>query len=146
MKNYPKLIDPARPPGELSVLRTLGAFQFAPLVAERLHMVAELGITMLRPEPPGSIVTQAGDIDNRLKTLLDSLKMPREPGELPGEAGPMANETPFFCLLEDDNLITALTIRTDRLLEPAESAGEVELTVHVTTKLLAVLIGNIGLG
>jgi hypothetical protein len=146
LKNYPKLLDPARPPGDLSVLRNLGPFLFAPLVAERLHMVAELGITMLRPEPPGRIVTQAGDIDNRLKTLLDSLKMPGEPGELPPGAAPSTNETPFFCLLEDDNLITALTVRSDRLLERVESPGELELTVHVTTKLLATLIGNIGLG
>lgn len=31
-------------------------------------------ITLLRPEPPGSIVS-SGDIDNRLKTLFDALEL-----------------------------------------------------------------------
>jgi len=46
-------------------------FKFAPLVCEKLHLICELDIIMLRPEAPGSVVTQGGDIDNRLKTLFD---------------------------------------------------------------------------
>ncbi len=57
----------------LTLLHDVGAFQFAPTVSSRLDMVADLTITLLRPEPPGQIVTQSGDIDNRLKTLLDAL-------------------------------------------------------------------------
>jgi hypothetical protein len=37
--------------------------------------VAEIGLTFLCPEPAGQIVAQGGDIDNRIKTLLDSLKI-----------------------------------------------------------------------
>jgi hypothetical protein len=30
---------------------------------------------------------------------------------------PDAGETPFYCLLEDDRLISKITVETDRLLE-----------------------------
>jgi hypothetical protein len=46
-----------------------------------------------------------------------------------------ADEDPFYCLLEDDSLITSIAITTDRLLIPQE-AGEklsnVDLVIHVT--------------
>lgn len=99
---------------------------------------------MLGPEPPGHIVTQSGDIDNRIKTLLDALKKP-ELNALPGGSVPTSNENPFFCLLEDDNLIVSLAVETDRLLEPDVHPSEVELIIHVTTRQLRVLIGTIGL-
>ena len=59
---------------EDSIARQIGLFKFVPLVCQAFHLVTSIHITLLRPEPPGSIVTQGGDIDNRLKTLLDSLK------------------------------------------------------------------------
>ena len=98
-----------------SVIQARGGFRLAPLVCSKLRLVAEISVTLLRPELPGRIVTQAGDIDNRLKTLLDALKMPSEPTELPAGASPGPDEDPFFCLSEDDNLITRLDVRTDRL-------------------------------
>jgi len=93
---------------ELTLLQDVGEFHFAPTVSAKLHMVADLTITLLRPEPPGQVITQGGDIDNRLKTLLDALKVPKQPDDLPPEATPSKDESPFFCLVEDDNLITSL--------------------------------------
>lgn len=128
-----------------SIIRNINGFDFAPLVNEKLHLIAELSITMLRPEPPGSIITQAGDIDNRLKTLFDALKMPKEPTALPRDAVPGEGETPFFCLLEDDNLITRVSVSTDRLLYRVRPS-EVEMMVHVDTKAIVATWSNIGLG
>lgn len=119
-----------------SLICEVGEFQFAPTVSDRLHMVADLTKTLLRPEPPGRIVTQGGDIDNRLKTLLDALKVPRQPDDLPDAAAPSEGESPFFCLVSDDNLITNLDIKTDRLLDPSAEASEVVLLIHVRTRLL----------
>ncbi len=48
---------------------------------------------------------QGGYIDNRLKTLLDTLTMPSKPDRLPTSAEPSRAETLMFCILEDDNLI-----------------------------------------
>jgi hypothetical protein len=72
-------------------------------------------ITFLRPEPPGAIVTQGGDIDNRMKTLLGASKIPDGLLALPPSGSPAAEERPLFYLLEDDNLVTDLTIKSDRL-------------------------------
>ena len=102
-------------------------------------MIAELDITMLRPEPPGKVI-QSGDIDNRIKTLLDGLRMPKVEQELPN------GEIPFFCLLKDDNLITRISVNTDRLLENNIDPSEVVLLIHVHTKLTRLIYANIGLG
>jgi hypothetical protein len=103
---------------------------------------ANSNITILRPEPPGAIITQSGDIDNRLKTLFDGLKIPTI-GELPSGDGPMSGETPFYCLLEDDNLITRISVTTERLLEPSKDTAYVELLIRVKTKPTRVTLGNL---
>lgn len=75
-RGFLKLGPPAE--GEIALLQPLGQFEFAPLVAKQLHLVASVEVVMLRPEPEGRIFVRGGDIDNRLKTLLDALKVPNE--------------------------------------------------------------------
>jgi hypothetical protein len=145
LNNYTKFLQPKPGKGDLSVIRTIRDFNFAPLVSEKLHFVAELNISLLRPEAPGSIITRGGDIDNRLKTLLDAVKVPSAPNDLPADIRPQTDENPFFCLLEDDNLITKLSVQTDRLLEPPADRSEVVLQIHVVTRKLIGLTGTMGL-
>jgi hypothetical protein len=128
-----------------NIIKCLKDFNFAPLVAEKTSLVAELDITLLRPGPPGAIV-QSGDIDNRLKTLFDALKMPDSEQALPPSVTPRANEDPFFCVLKDDSLITRVNVVTDELLEPVCDSSKVVLLVHVRTKHIELLTGTIGLG
>lgn len=148
----PPLVDFAtwlRPEVEksgISLLEPIGPFQFVPLVSERIHMLAELDLTILRPGPPGALVSHGGDIDNRVKTLLDALRVPRESTALLSDENPLDGETPFFCLLGDDRLITRLSVDTDTLLEKIEDPSEVVLTLLVTTRLTRVLWDTIGLG
>jgi hypothetical protein len=89
-------------------------YNFVPLVREESCLMCSVKILMLRPDPPGRLIT-SGDIDNRLKTLFDALRMPTNLSEAPG--GPAAEEKPFYVLLEDDNLITHISVETDTLLE-----------------------------
>ena len=145
LSQYHRLLKLNPDEHDLSIVRPLHGFNFAPLISAKAAFVAELRIFMLRPEPPGSIVTQGGDIDNRLKTLLDALKVPAEANALPKGAAPIPGETYFFCLLDDDNLITRLDVDTDRPLEPGIPASEVVLTIHVTTKQLLVFNAAVGL-
>ena len=119
-------------------------FNFVPLVRQDLHLVAKLHITLLRPEPPGSIITSGGDIDNRLKTLLDSLKVP-EHDALPTDDKPTPDENPFCCLLEDDFLITDLRVETAQLLEPKPEQKDVVVLIKVTTVKVASLLGGMEL-
>lgn len=122
------------PAKEISILQKIGQFVYAPLVNDELKLIAELDIIFLRPEPPGSLLTQGGDIDNRLKTLFDALRMPNRESEIPKSDFPGKEENPFFCLLEDDSLITKLSVKTDRLLEPAPSNNHVYLLITVKLK------------
>lgn len=119
-------LDPSE---EISVVRNVGRFSCAPLITAKHFLLANLQITLLRPEEPGNLVTAGGDIDNRLKTLLDALSMPKI-DQIPTDDSPGAGEVPLHCLLEDDNLITRLDIRVDRLLGPS-SPTEVLLLMHV---------------
>jgi len=127
-----------------SIIFPVSPFRFAPFVNSRLDLVAELDVTLLRPEPPGNIVTQGGDIDNRLKTLFDSLKVP-ENNAIPKGDAPKSDEDPFFCVLEDDNLIVKLSVSTDRLLDPNAGLSDVLLLVRVTTKTIVATWENVGL-
>jgi len=127
-------------------LRTVGPFTFVPLVNPRVDLIAELDIVLLRPEPPGSIITQSGDIDNRLKTLFDALRMPHNLAELPQGEAPAPDEPRFYVLLEDDNLIQHVAVRTDRLLEPTVDPLEVVLMIRVATKVTGATMDNLGLG
>ena len=139
------LVDGPPDPGSIALIHRVGEFRLAPLVSPQLALIAELTITFLRPEEPGSLITQGGDIDNRLKTLLDALRMPKVISELPRNEAPKEGEDPFYCLLEDDNLVTKLAVNTDRLLEPANNASEVILVIHVQIKGTRGIWANIGL-
>jgi hypothetical protein len=95
-------------------------YRFVPLVREDISLLCSLQILLLRRDAPGSIITSAGDIDNRIKTLVDGFRRPRNANELVGNETPAAGEDPFFCLLEDDTQVTHLDVETDTLLDPLE--------------------------
>lgn len=118
----------------ISLLEKQGAFTFAPLVSSKVGLVAELDVLFLRRQRPGELLRHGGDIDNRLKTLLDSLRVPQaKQTEIPASDSPGADEQPFYCLLEDDALVTRLTITTDQFLEPGVPS-DVLVIVRVTVK------------
>ena len=124
-----------------SIMRHTG--RFVPLVRESLALVCELDILFLRKEEPGSLIKQGGDIDNRIKTLFDGLRMPTDAGEF-GSSGEVPE--PMYCLLEDDSLVTALNVRTDRLLSrPQADVSEVSLVIGVTVKVTHVAQYNMAL-
>jgi hypothetical protein len=91
-----------------------GKYQFVPLVTAKMDLRCSLDITLLRPEEDRFIFTR-GDIDGQIKTIFDALKMPANLGEA-GGLEPQEDETPFFCLLEDDRLISEVRIAADQLL------------------------------
>lgn len=123
--------------------RKVGPFDFRPLINPEYDLIAELDIIFLRPEPPGALVQNSGDIDNRIKTLLDGLRMPHNLGEMPAGDTPNTDENPFCVLLQDDGLITRISIKTDRLLERNINPQEVLLLIGVTTKVTRATIDNI---
>jgi hypothetical protein len=92
-----------------------GAIRFLPFVRRNWGLACSLDILMLRRGNPGDIINQGGDLDNRIKTLFDALAIPAEGGR---NFEPTPDEKPFFVLLEDDALITHVSVSTDRWLMP----------------------------
>lgn len=98
---------------------------------------------MLRPSSPGDLVNK-GDIDNRLKTLLDALSAPAQPTQIPDGMPATSDEDPMHVLLEDDSLITRLNVETERLIG-AWGPDALRLTIRITTGVVEPMFGNIGL-
>jgi hypothetical protein len=92
-------------------------YRFCPLVRESTSLMCSLRILFLRRDVPGSVI-HAGDLDNRIKTLIDTLRRPQNAQELREFETPSEGENPFFCLLEDDKLVSSLSVDTDTLLDP----------------------------
>jgi len=145
VENFNLCIDPRyENDPDHSTFERCGPFLFLPLVTARVSLVAKVDILFLRPQPPGSLVTHAGDLDNRIKTLFDSMTTPRDLQQLPDGIRPGADETPYFTLLQDDALITGFSVQTDRLLD-ARKASEVLLIIRVDTCPIRSTWQNIGL-
>ena len=124
---------------------TLGGFCFIPLITKALEADCALNIRFHRPQDAGSIIYADGDLDNKLKVLFDALRIPREMTEL-GKSTPEQNsDNRVFCLLEDDGLITRLTIDSKRLLGPPREPNYVELEIDVTITAVTPMVGNIDL-
>jgi hypothetical protein len=107
---------------------------YIPLVTKRMEARCSLDILFLRPEEPGMII-EGGDLDNRIKTLFDALRLPSNLAEAGGEEAKVMDE-PVFCLMEDDRLISEVRIVTDHLLMLPHSqqlgANDVFLVISVT--------------
>ena len=54
---------------------SLFGFRFKPLVTEDLHLNCAIELLFLRRGDPGGVLNR-GDIDNRVKTLIDCLQKP----------------------------------------------------------------------
>lgn len=92
-------------------------YRWVPLVRPEARLVCQLNIQLLRKDGRGSVFSDAGDIDNRVKTLVDCLRVPRTATELVGNEVPRSGENPFFCLLSDDNLVTGISVEMDQLFD-----------------------------
>ncbi len=110
-------------------------WKFVPLIVRARRWICEIKITFLRRHDPGDIV-RGGDIDNRLKTLFDGLRIPYESNEIAHSLNDQA-EPDCFCLLEDDALISSVAIETERLwgpIEGEERESDVNILMRVTIK------------
>lgn len=118
--------------------------RFVPLVRESMALICDLHVLFLRKDDAGALIKQGGDLDNRIKTLFDGLRMPskgdepfREQGELPA---------PLYCLLEEDSLVASFGVEGGRLLTKLEGdATDVKLVITVTVKAAHVRSYNLPL-
>lgn len=112
---------------------------FRPLVRESYALHCGLKIVFLRKEPPGKIY-QGGDIDGRIKTLVDALAMPRHAEQVLAKT---KQSEPIFCLLEDDSLVSGFEVESERLLGDQNNAADfVRLTIEVDVRVRQATIYN----
>ena len=116
-------------------------FSFIPLVCKRFHLKCSLDILMMEQKSSG--VINNSDIDNRLKTLFDALRMPSDQ-ELKDARIEGKNLEPFYCLLEDDNLITSFLVKSENLLSATNQKNYVELLVRVNISPMHGTTFNLG--
>ena len=122
------------PPGIIDLCESInkhGAW-FRPLVRESHALHCGLKILFLRQEPPGRVY-QGGDIDGRIKTLIDALTMPQHGEQV---LGTTSRRDPVYCLLEEDSLVSGLQVESERLLtDKTNPADFVRLIIEVHVRV-----------
>ena len=97
------------------------------------------------------ILFEGGDLDNCLKTFFDALQVPKDASRVPNN--PEAPESsqdwpPIFCLMDDDKLVTKLTIESFKLLTKIPTEYEavqnyVELDLDVVIHPITPMMGTV---
>ena len=126
--------------------KTIHGRRYIPLVGLGTHIEVDLNVLLLRQDNPASLIVSGGDLDNRLKTLFDALQTPasaQECGEDP--ASGEEERLPVYTMVEDDRLITGLTVRSERWLTTTENSNEVLVILDVTLRVTKVTWGNMPL-
>jgi hypothetical protein len=137
------LKHPTPNPQDYAILEQRGSSVFAPLISKRNDLQCELEVTFLRQQAAGQLIGDGGDIDNRVKTLLDALSVPP-----PAQADFFSMTGPsriLYRLLQDDALVTKLSVETDRLLRPTENKFDLVAILQVTVRASRVTYGTLGL-
>ncbi|MGO9025279.1 MAG: hypothetical protein ACLQIQ_13435 [Beijerinckiaceae bacterium] len=112
---------------------------FRPLVRESCALHCGLKIIFLRKERPGKIY-QGGDIDGRIKTLLDALTMPQHVEQVLEKT---PHDDPIYCLLEEDSLVSGLQVETERLLTTDDYPVDyARLIIEVDVRVRQAMIYN----
>ncbi len=96
-------------------------FHFVPLIRKKENACSLNILILFRHEPYRAY--NAGDLDNRVKTLVDGLRMPEQCSEVAGQL-PSADEDPFFVLMDDDRVIYEFQVSTDQLFTPYNPGEE----------------------
>jgi hypothetical protein len=138
-----QFVGRSRMPDELAEFsRVVGGKTFHFVVGQAFHVVASLNIIVLLPGASGHLLTNGGDIDNRIKTLLDALRTPAASTELPRPDSFDYSDGGMCCLLENDNLVDRLTIQVHRDLAPVDKHS-VRCLVEVSTRVTQTVWKNL---
>lgn len=131
--------------GELEILDLFAPIDkhgawFRPLVRDSHALHCGLKVLFLRKEQPGKIY-QGGDIDGRIKTLLDALSMPQHAEQIVERTS--SQSSPIYCLLQDDFSVSGLEVQSERLLTDQNHPSDfVRLVIEVDVRVRQAMIYN----
>jgi hypothetical protein len=130
----------------------IGDRKILPVVTRDDFLVCGVDILLLRRD--FTSVVNSGDLDNRIKTLIDAMRIPSAAEIVEGP------ENPLCCVMEDDKLISEIRVLADYLFADPEQlvhspkmspvTGEYKIkenhviaVVHVTVKATRHAPGNV---
>jgi len=112
-------------------------FKFLPLITKANGLACALDILFLRRDMPGGLVKYGGDLDNRMKTFMDGLRIPDTREELAGDTPTDDTKDIFYCLMDTDALITEVNIASDLKLRPiTDRVNDVVIVMNVWVKIV----------
>jgi hypothetical protein len=115
-------------------------YELAPLVIPEFALQCSIDILLLRPGDR-VVLSEQGDLDGQVRTIVDALRMPDNPGET-GNAIPTDDEKPLFCLLQNDKLISEIKVTADELLQLPEQAFDPSEREQAVVRLNQMLYGS----
>jgi hypothetical protein len=122
--------------------RILADTTYIPLYGLDVGVGVDLEITLLTGMPTQKSVISSGDLDNRIKRIIDALRVPQGKGELQSDA---LAKSRCYCLVEDDNAVLALRAKLGPYLgsnDPSVSFAIIRarpVAINVTLQNLAML-------
>jgi hypothetical protein len=111
-------------------------YRWVPLTLSQYSVSCEIDMLMLFTSPEQAGPKNFGDLDNRVKTVIDALKQP-DPDSISHCPAPGKGDDPFFVLYNDDKVVSKLTVETDNLYRPRMTHHQekpILLTVNVTLR------------
>jgi hypothetical protein len=148
-RSHPNMRNSMKPKGatglsemdEVAKNNTRFGFRFVPLIRE-VDNACSLNIVILfRHEPYRA--WNHGDLDNRIKTLVDGMRMPKQGTELP-KGSPSPDEDPFFVLMDDDKVIYEFQVTSDQLFLPFERNKEYGEKYRDVVALIGIRLTTLG--
>lgn len=106
-------------------------YEFFPLVPFSSQCSASLKIRILDRQQRGYLIGSGGDIDNRLKTVLDALRIPNVGVDMNGVVP--GNQEFVYTLLEDDRQVSSLSVEISRWMVDGPS-NEVFVIIDIETQ------------
>jgi hypothetical protein len=119
---------------------------FCPLARKNLHLNCKFSFLVMRQDKTSGFF-QKGDIDNKVKFLIDCLRVPSPEQFQNGDWNKLPD--PCFVVLEDDSMITQINVESDQLLDSGtanESSERSVVIIDVELRPYQLNFGNIGFG
>lgn len=114
---------------------------FVPLYGNAIGVGVSLDIRLLTGMPEQKPVISAGDLDNRIKRIIDALQAPAQLGEHLDDLEPNQR---WHCLIDNDSVVLGLNARLGAYLgsdDPSESCA----IIVVRPIPLRVTLGNMSM-
>jgi hypothetical protein len=118
--------------GARNFLRQIEDQVFVPFYSEAVGIGVQLDIKLLTGSPPQQSTISSGDLDNRIKRIIDALRAPTQRGELIQNLLPKSR---WYCVMDDGSAVKQLNASLAPYLDsddPSESFAFITVRTAAT--------------